>query len=283
MPSMSRAARFAIAASGARAALVAVVVIAAWPLVAEHLARRDLEAALALYAQRCATAGEAIFRRVRGVDGILWMKWRGDLSADAFSGRTRLDDPLGHDCGLDDCIARLLRASYGAASDPEAARRHPTGFRWVETVDPRAASRYRYVAGVDVVHWRDGGEIAEARRRTGAEPGPAVYGYAVKREEIDAFSARYGLRWLDLSTAEDRARWIAGSALEVVDLETGDVLARRVAYMIDTEQGRAGDGTAPWLRALGHACPAFAPAEVVTRPRERHGDAARDFALRVLQ
>ena len=262
---------------------VAVLLVVTWPLAREHLARRHLEAALDLYARRCATAGETIHRHVGGVDGLLWMKWRDDLSADAFTAPARLDDPYGHDCSLDDCIASLLRASYGAASDPDAARRHATGFRWVETVDPRAPTRWRYVAGIDVVHWRNAGEIDEARRSTGAEPGPAVYGYAVKREEIDAFGARYGLRWNDISTAEDRAHWIAGGSLEIVDLETGEVLARRVGYMIDRLQGQHPDGTAPWLHALRDACPAFAPDEIATLPRDRHGTVARDFALRVLQ
>ena len=272
-----------IAAVGSVALAAALALVAAWPFVRERVREHDLEAALALYAQRCTTAGETIVRRIGGVDGILWMKWRGDLSVDAFTDRGRLDDPYGHDCGLDDCIASLLRASYGAASDPEAARRHAKGFDWVETVDPSAPTRYRYEAGVDVVHWRNAGEIAEARRSSGAEPGPAVYGFAVKREEIDAFSARYGLRWNDISTPEDRAHWIAGSTLEIVDLESGEVIARRTGYMIDLLQGRHPDGIAPWLHALRTACPAFPPDEIVARPRERHGTAARDFALRVLQ
>jgi hypothetical protein len=263
--------------------LAVLLVFAAWPLARDFLAQRDLDAALALYTQRCASAGETIYRRVGAVDGLLWMKWRDDLSADAFTARSRLDDPYGHDCGLDDCVASLLRASYGDASDLEAASAHATGFRWVETVDPRAPTRWRYVAGIDVVHWRDAGEIAEARRSSGAEPGPAVYGYAVKREEIDTFGARYGLRWNDISTAEDRAHWIAGGSLEIVDLETGEILARRVGYMIDRLQGRHPEGTAPWLRALREACPPFAADEIAKRPRERHGTVARDFALRVLQ
>src|SRR5690349_7322136 len=112
----SMARKVVIAAGGSVALAAAVLLVAAWPIAQERWRERELGAALALYARRCATAGETIFRRIGGVEGVLWMKWRGDLSADAFSDRFRLDDPYGHDCGLDECIARLLSTSYGAAS-----------------------------------------------------------------------------------------------------------------------------------------------------------------------
>jgi hypothetical protein len=272
----------AVAAAGGLALLAGFGVVG-W-LLRDHLTERRLAEAMDLFRADCRAAGETRLRDPQGgaVDGVLWMNWREDLVFDAFAVRARLDDPWGHECGLEDCIARLLRVSYGAASDPDEARRHAVGFAWVETVDPRAPQRYRYTAGIDVVHWRSGDEIEAARRSSGEEPGPAVYGFALQREEIEAFSARYGLRWRDMSTPEDRAHWIAGGALEVVDLQSGEVIARRIGYMIDTLQGRHPDGIAPWLYAMRTACPAFASAEIVDRPRQRHGTAARDFALEVL-
>jgi hypothetical protein len=70
--------------------------------------------------------------------------------------------------------------------------------------------------------------------------------------------SRFLVSWEDVSTSRDRENWVAGSKWKVVDRLTGEVLAERVAYAIDLDQGRtkwdggtgaAGEAALPWLRA----------------------------------
>lgn len=58
-------------------------------------------------------------------------------------------------------------------------------------------------------------------------------------------------------THEDRENWIAGSSLKVIDLQTEEVIAERVGYVLDRGQGESRAGRSPWLLAASTACPAF--------------------------
>ena len=98
------------------------------------------------------------------------------LAGGRLSDRVRLDDAFDRGCSFDQCIAGLLRISFGAASDPDEAARHAEGFRYVEALDPRDLARYRYQAGIGVVRWLTAAEIDRAFAATGEHPGPAVYG-----------------------------------------------------------------------------------------------------------
>ena len=81
--------------------------------------------------------------------------------------------------------------------------------------------------------------------------------YVLDRVPAPDPAPRYGVTYDDLSTREDRDYWIAGSSLRVIDLETHEVMAERIGYMMDRGQGSTGGGRAPWLHATRHACPAF--------------------------
>ena len=65
------------------------------------------------------------------------------------------------------------------------------------------------------------------------------------------------MRFDDISTHEDRQHWIAGSSLKVIDLETDDVIAERIGYMVDRAQGSRAGNRSPWLFAADTACPDF--------------------------
>ena len=64
----------------------------------------------------------------------------------------------------------------------------------------------------------------------------------------------------DISTHEDRTFWIAGSSLKVIDLQTNEVIAERVGYMVDRGQGNQSGGRSPWSYAPYSACPSFVTA-----------------------
>jgi len=218
-----------------------------------YQARQKLNAAMAQFEMRCKTAGEKINRAVENVDGIVWMKWRpkGVNLSDQF----KLDDPYGKDCSLEGCILRLLRAREGAAQYPEAAKLHEGGYKFVETIDPRDGKRYRYTG---VLTSMSGGTKEEFTRHVedtgfGAEPGGSFL--ALRREPIAQFTARYGIAWDDISTHEDREQWVAGSLLEAIDLQTNEVIAKRVGYLIDKGLGNQAGFRSPWPMAQAWACP----------------------------
>ena len=209
--------------------------------------RARLEESMALFRERCKGAGEKVVRTVDNVDGVVWMKWRDDDLN--YSAQFKLDDPYGKDCSAKDCISMLLRVASGAALAPDDAKRHATGFRFVETTDPRDGQLLRYTARIGVTGQRTPETLEQYKKNTGQDPGLDMFGFVLDRESIEKFTARYGITWDDTSTHEDREHWIAGSSLKIVDLRTNEVIAERIGYMIDQGQGSQAGFRSPWLFA----------------------------------
>lgn len=210
--------------------------------------------AQALFAERCRTSGEKTHRRVDGVAGVVWLTWR----TNAFNqdDQFRMDDPYGHDCTGDGCILQLLRVTRNAHLLPEAVSRHPGRYAYVEAIDPSDQGRYRYAAIVKSLRKRTPEQIEAYKRNTkGIDPGPDVWGIALERTLVDRFAARYGIRWDDVSTRDDREHWIAGGTLQIVDLQTNELLAERIGYMMDPGHGNRRNARQPWSFARDNACP----------------------------
>ena len=258
-------------------ALAASVLAATWLLVrsqaelAEHRQAVAADEARHRFDALCRAAGD---ERRHGVvvstqadeDGLAWLAPPLRLAGTALSNRYRDDDAYDRGCMFEDCVARLLRVSFGAASNPAEAARQTIGFAWVEVLDPRDLALYRYRAGIGVARWRDGREIEQLRRASGEEPGPAVYDFVLQRDEIEGYRARYAIRWDDTSTARDRRLGIAGSALSVLDLASGELIGRRTGYTLS-----------------GPAVHAGATARCSTASASPPGSADRDFILNVLR
>jgi hypothetical protein len=226
-----------------------VLVIFAYPVVRHaqlqqvqsNESKARLDAAMALFAERCKTAGEKIKRTVENVDGVVWMKWREKITgADNFADQFRLNDPYGQDCGAEDCIKLLLRATRGLDIDSAKQTSFTQGFRFVESVDPADGQAYRYA-----LRYARGGLDRQV----------------LEREPVSTRKARYGILWNDISTRTDREHWIAGSSMKVIDLQTNEVFAERIGYMIDKGQGSQTGFRSPWLFAEYTACPAFERSE----------------------
>jgi hypothetical protein len=241
-------------------------------------AKARLEAAMARFDERCKTAGEKITRTADNVDGVVWMKWREKISnADNFADQWKLNDPYGQDCGAEDCIGNLLRVTKGAALNPEEAKRHATGYSFVETTDPRG-QRYRYTAHLE--HGWTKEQVDDHKRNTGNDVPAFSNHFALARVPIENFRARYGITWDDISDREDREHWIAGGALKVVDLQTNEMLAERVGYMVDRGQGSQAGGRSPWAFARDYSCPAF---RTSADGRAYFDPVSAQFAQRVLR
>lgn len=235
--------------------------------------RQEQEARLAQakahFEMRCKSAGEKVHRTVENVDGVVWMKWREPISnADNFADQYKLNDPYGRDCGGEDCIVKLLRATEGLELDPQKKEPHHQGYRFVESRNPQDGKPYRYSLRLYRPFDRDPKWLKTLIR-------PELVS-----EPIDKLTTRYGVTWDDISTKEDRDRWIAGSSLKVVDLQTNEVIAERIGYMMDWGQGSQEGFRSPWLFAEYMACPAF---EESSAGNPIKASRSRNFIRKVLQ
>lgn len=236
--------------------LLVVAIFGAMPAMQmreAYVANKKLRAATAHFEMRCKSAGEKIRRTVENVEGVVWMKWRdkGDNLSDQF----RLDDPYGRDCGAEGCIEQLLRLDVKNGRFNREVDQTKSRYRFVESVDPADGKRYRYI-GVMVPRWSDA-EVKKHREQTGKDIPDDAYWFKHDKQHIDKFSARYGITWDDISTREDREMWIAGGSVKVVDLQTNEVIAERIGYMVDQGQGSRDGFRSPWLMARRAACPQF--------------------------
>jgi len=199
--------------------------------------------AMAMWQQRCKSAGEFIHHSVDGVAGIALLKIRTGVN---FSNQFRLDDPYGSDSTNDEYLLNFLRGFYhqdGVASLPGSPPR--IGYRFVEARDPKDGSLYRYTGRFEEP-WLTNKSYLKGYIR-----------FVLDKTPIEAFSARYGVTFDDISTREERELWIAGSSLKVIDLQTQAVIAERVGYMVDAAQGSRARQREPWLFAADNACPDF--------------------------
>jgi hypothetical protein len=219
-------------------------------------AKVKLSAATAHFEMRCKSAGERITRTVENVDGIVWMKWRDKYDINDDYDQFRLSDPYGRDCNAEKCIEQLLRATRGFEFDTRNEQVHAkTGFRYAESIDPHTQQKTRYSRQIYRQKDRDATFAAWA---TATELVPVP---------VPQFSARYGVTWDDISTREDRQYWIAGGSIKIVDLQTNEVIAERIGYMMDQGQGSTAGFTVPWQMARRTACPAF-PGGQIRHPIE---------------
>jgi hypothetical protein len=204
-----------------------------------------LAKAKALFAQRCQTAGEKIARTVESVEGVLLLKVR--PSHVNFGDQFALDDPYGSDLGGEGYIQSFTRGSYQVNAEGTPAPGSPPrlGFLYVEAADPADGRRYRYTGRIEEP-WQTNKSFLKGYLRFALDKAPAP-----------EKPPRYGVTYDDISTQEERAYWIAGSSLRVIDLQTNEVIGERVGYMMDVLQGDRLGGRSPWLAAADHACPTF--------------------------
>jgi hypothetical protein len=205
-----------------------------------------------MFKERCQKAGEKIYRTADNVEGVFLLKIRPDRIN--FGSQFELSDPYGDDLGGDGYILTFLRGSFQANTRGTPAPGSPPriGYHYVEAIDPAAGKRYRYTGSmkdVDIVSSIGMGGDGRTKYR--------VTKFAIDKVPASDKPPRYGVTYDDISTREEREYWIAGSSLRVIDLQTNEVMAERIGYMMDRGQGsRAGDSQ-PWLFAADNACPDF--------------------------
>ncbi len=194
------------------------------------------EAAWAHFRKRCSeTAGDTILRTVENVDGVLLLRPRRQATEAQLADQFWLGDPYGHDSMLPDSEIRNFLRDLNERDVPVIRQTTRPGYRYVETKDELYGYR-RF-------------ELDETHSQ-------------IVERQIEKPISRYGITWQDISTQEDRKYWVAGGKLQVIDLETNDVLGFRVGYLIEPGFGSQGGGRRPWLHARltsseRAACPPF--------------------------
>lgn len=201
--------------------------------------------ARALFVERCKKSGEFIHRTAADVEGLYLLKIR---TTSNHGDQFRMDDPYGSDSTGDRYIRSFLigrHESGSLTSKPEEVA--TPGYRYVEAIDPADGKRYRYTGRIDQPWLRD------------KRYGEWVRDFVLDKVPAPDAPPRYGVTFDDISTREEREHWIAGSSLKVIDLQTNEVVAERIGYMMDPGQGEKGGGRSPWLWAADVACPSFFP------------------------
>ena len=213
--------------------------------------------AIAMWQERCKTAGEKIHKTVDNVEGIYLMKVRPEKPN--FSDQFKLDDPYGRDLvGGYGYIESFVRGQYAAthvADQGQSTEKWPRGYAYVEAQDPKDGQRYRYTGGMKVVGQKDitaPGIQFELRRNPNYDINN--YAFVLDKSPQKTPAPRYGVTYDDISTREEREYWIAGSSLKVIDLQTNEVIAERIGYMVDRGQGNTSGGRSPWLFAANNTC-----------------------------
>lgn len=218
---------------------------------ARKAAETRYEKAKALFAERCKTAGTVINRTVKDVEGIELSKIRQPIPP---AGKAYFD-PMYPEAAMagehrgDDYIKQFLMSEFVNPSEPErrgglgpptsekqrtrpAAKR---GYAFVEYVDVKNYQRYRCTPDWSREHsnWVQGQHHCTAVADT---------------------RTRFALDYEDLVDPSDRALWIAGSKLKVIDKLTGEVIAELTRYVWDSGFGSSSTGRWPWeyASAGGH-------------------------------
>ena len=206
-------------------------------------------AQIAHFEMRCKSAGEKIYQSVKGVEGIFIMKPRIKPTETLYQSQWELWDPYGTSGYEASYPAALLVDERFEGHRQQGIMIPPIkGLRFVEisasTRDQTLSESYRRVAIAE----NDKGERLSNERRTD---------WILTSEPVHTLRSRYGITWDDISTREDREKWIAGGRLQIVEFATGAVIAERIGYMREPGLGSLIRNRSAWLFAERYACPAI--------------------------
>ena len=222
-----------------------------------------------MFEARCKAAGEKIHRKVDDVEGVYLLKIRPEGAN--YDDQFEMDDPYGRDSAGDLYILNFLRGFYHQRADQPVVPGVPpqVGYLYVEAVDKGDGKRYRYTASIrDVVHTDSVLMGGDGRTKF------VTRDFVFDRVPAPGPAPRYAVTYDDISTREEREYWIAGSSLKVIDLQTHEVMAERIGYMMDGAQGSRAGARAPWFFAANHACPGFQKNPLIPVTRANGGGAS---------
>jgi hypothetical protein len=207
--------------------------------------REKLAKAQAIFAERCKTAGVVIKRTVKDVEGIELKKVRPEL---AYADK-RYFDPMFDGAAMagevtgDRYVWHFLASEYRNVHSPEQrGQLGPPSTKLGHNQVPPTEG-YRYVEFMD--------ETSGKRQRCErpSNPDPKHFEDFMHCKQVQASSTRYALDYEDLVDPADRAYWVAGTKLRVIDKQADQVIAELTRYVIDPGFGVSSTGRWPWSHA----------------------------------
>ena len=214
------------------AALIGAIRYPEMQRVKAHKARYD--AAKAIFDERCATAGEKIYKTVDDVEGIYLLNVRRERSESDKHDQNWVGAGLPHELSEDSYInSFLLWTTAENGENSGNLTRGMTEFPGFYFADARDENG---------VAWR------YTLRQEGEDGYPNP-----QRAEIESSSVRYGVSFKNIVNPEGTQHWIAGTRVTVVDMQTSEVLAEASWYTFEHGFGSRAGQRVPWLNAL--TCP----------------------------
>ncbi len=214
--------------------------------------------AKALFEKRCKTAGVVIHRTAKDVEGIELTKvrqpvpWGGKEYFDpmwaeaAMAGESRGDDYIKQFLMYEFLVLHQpgVRGQLGPITTERPSQSPGTkkGYAFVEVVD--SATGVRSVCTPD---WtRDHPNWVSGQHQC---------------VPVQSSKTRYALDYEEIVDPADRALWVAGTKLKVIDKQTGEVIAQMTKFIWDPAFGGSSTGRWPWQHASSAAstvCPSDA-------------------------
>lgn len=221
-----------------------------------------LQQARAHFQERCKNAGEKIYRTVEGVEAIAILRKRRyidtlpQIAEDPFGAvgnRWESDYPFSFLLPRNK-EGQLLGGWMGGDDEDRYIWDQP-GYAYVDLRDQDDDSITRHTLAIQI-------SPGDATHSAGAPPQPGPVSSPPYRFVVNKFPSpgplpRYGVIFEDLTTPEERAQWIAGSAFRVLDLQTNEILAERIGYFMDEGMGSTGGSRTPWEEAKRWSCPSY--------------------------
>ena len=222
--------------------------------------RASLAKARAILQERCKNAGEKIYKTVEGVEAIAilrkrrYVDTRPQIMEDPFGAA---GNPWESDYPLSFLLPRQKNGQF-MGGWMTYKKFHDEwdrpGYAYVDLRDQDDNSIVRYTLAIAFPkqdNMRESGEKFDGY----GEPRP--YRFVVNPFPSPGPMPRYGVIFEDLTTPEERALWVAGSAFRVLDLETNEVLGERIGYFMDEGMGSTATARTPWYSAKQWSCPEY--------------------------
>jgi hypothetical protein len=209
--------------------------------------------AKALFEERCKTAGVVIKRTVKDVEGIELAKVRQPIP---WGGKEYFD-PMYPEAAMaaehrgDEYVKQFLMPEIRDATQPNKRGVLSSLIEPCDRCLPPIFG-YRYVEYVDSVSGRRQiASFAGGHKQVG-------WSQPLRIVTLEKPPAQYALDYEDLVYPADRALWIAGTKLKVIDKKSGETIAELTRFVWDSSFGANTSGRWPWQHANAHGnqtCP----------------------------
>jgi hypothetical protein len=202
-----------------------------------------LAKAQALFAERCKTAGEKIYRTVENVEGVFLINPRATPTSKELDDQFARYDPYGYEGGGTEYIKSFLAGYWKSCVG----------------VEPTCSDKRKAFKFVELRNTQDKVERYQSVDKQTEKPflSGAISIAKLTVENPEALAAKYGVEWVDISTDEDRQHWIAGGEIKIIDLSSKSLIASRRGYFMDSGQGSTNGQRQPWAwaRQYTQGCP----------------------------